>query len=90
MASNFFDTAKSVKTGAEELLNRLKSDREALSQLLGSQPPALLEGVQSSRSAARVGVKKDHQAMVCQGLMAPSSHEQLPAPDLLKSSKSHL
>ena len=40
MASNFFDTAKSVKTGAEELLNRLKSDREALSQLLASAKAA--------------------------------------------------
>ena len=40
MASNFFDTANSVRTGAEELLNRLKSDREALSQLLAAAKAA--------------------------------------------------
>ena len=40
MASNFFDTAKSVRTGAEELLDRIKSDRESLSQLLASAKAA--------------------------------------------------
>ena len=40
MASNFFDTAKSVKTGAEALLDRLKSDRETLAQLLASAKAA--------------------------------------------------
>ena len=52
MASNFFDTAKSVKTGAEDLLNRLKADREALSQLLASAKAAesrLLEKEQRER-----------------------------------------
>ena len=40
MASNFFDTAKSVKTGAEALLDRIKSDRESLSALLASAKAA--------------------------------------------------
>ncbi len=40
MASNFFDTAKSVKTGAEGLLDRIKTNREALAQLLASAKAA--------------------------------------------------
>ena len=40
MASNFFDTAKSVKSGAEALLDRIKADRESLSALLASAKAA--------------------------------------------------
>ena len=40
MATNFFDTAKSVRTGAEDLLDRIKTNREALSQLLASAKAA--------------------------------------------------
>ena len=40
MATNFFDTAKSVKTGAEELLDRIKTNREALLELLASAKAA--------------------------------------------------
>ena len=40
MASNFFDTAKSVRTGAEGLLDRIKTNRESLAQLLASAKAA--------------------------------------------------
>ena len=40
MASNFFETAKSVRTGAQDLLDRIKTNREALSQLLASAKAA--------------------------------------------------
>ena len=59
MASNFFDTAKSVRTGAEELLNRLKSDREALSQLLAAAKAAEMRLIEKEQREQREQAEKE-------------------------------
>ncbi|MBQ6145660.1 MAG: translation initiation factor IF-2, partial [Clostridia bacterium] len=59
MASNFFDTANSVRTGAEELLNRLKSDREALSQLLAAAKAAETRLIEKEQREQREQAEKE-------------------------------
>ena len=59
MASNFFDTAKSVKTGAEDLLNRIKSDREALAQLLASAKAAENRLIEKEQREQREQAEKE-------------------------------
>ena len=59
MASNFFDTAKSVRTGAEELLDRIKSDREALSQLLASAKAAENRLIEKEQREQREQAEKE-------------------------------
>ena len=59
MASNFFDTAKSVKTGAEALLDRLKSDRETLAQLLASAKAAENRLIEKEQREKREQAEKE-------------------------------
>ncbi len=59
MATNFFDTAKSVKTGAENLLERIKSNREALSQLLASAKAAENRLIEKEQREQREQAEKE-------------------------------
>ena len=59
MATNFFDTAKSVKTGAEELLDRIKSNREALSELLASAKAAENRLIEKEQREQREQAEKE-------------------------------
>ena len=59
MASNFFDTAKSVRTGAEDLLNRIKSDKERLSELLASARAAENKLIEKEQREQREQAEKE-------------------------------
>ncbi len=59
MASNFFDTAKSVKTGAQDLLERIKTNREALSQLLASAKAAENRLIEKEQREQREQAEKE-------------------------------
>ncbi|MBR0205873.1 MAG: translation initiation factor IF-2 [Clostridia bacterium] len=59
MASNFFDTAKSVRTGAQDLLDRIKTNREALSQLLASAKAAESRLIEKEQREQREQAEKE-------------------------------
>ena len=59
MASNFFDTAKSVKTGAEDLLDRIKTNREALAELLASAKAAENRLIEKEQREQREQAEKE-------------------------------
>ena len=59
MASNFFDTAKSVKSGAEALLDRIKTDRESLSALLASAKAAENRLIEKEQREQREQAEKE-------------------------------
>ncbi len=59
MATNFFDTANSVKTGAQGLLERIKSDRESLSALLASAKAAEQRLIEKEQREQREKAEKE-------------------------------
>ena len=59
MASNFFDTAKSVKADAQDLLDRIKTSREALAELLASAKAAENRLIEKEQREQREQAEKE-------------------------------